>query len=257
MSYLCPQNCPNMKKILAAALCLGLLIACETESKLTYEPLKLEGEACEKCPKIDINIPNALDDTPVAKAINRALGEEIISILSFSDGAEIDNVEKAIASFTDSYRELRDKYDYEMPWEATVDGRVVHENDELVCLEVKSYSFTGGAHGYSSTTYLNFDKGKSRELEAGELFRDLKGFEDFAEARFRQRENIPAEGNINATGFMFEGDRFHLPLNIGYTDQGLQLIYNQYEVASYADGPIVLTLPYSEVNPYLKFKVKS
>jgi len=246
-----------MKKILSAALCLGLLIACETESRLTYEPLKLEGEACEKCPKIAINIPSALDDTPVAKAMNRALGEEIISILSFSDGAEIENVEQAIASFTESYRELRDKYDYEMPWEAMVDGKVVHEDDKLVCLEVKSYSFTGGAHGYSSTTYLNFDKRKGKELDARELFSDLKGFEGFAEARFRDQEDIPSEGNINATGFMFEGDRFHLAQNIGYTDQGLQLIYNQYEVASYADGPIVLKLPYPEVNQYLKFKVKS
>lgn len=246
-----------MKKILSAVLLMGLLMACESESKLTYESLKLEGEACEKCPKIEINIPNALDNTPVAKAINRALDEEIISILSFSDGVDIDNVEKAMASFIDSYKELRDKYDYEMPWEAMVDGKVVHEDEKLVSLEVTSYSFTGGAHGYSSTTYLNFDKGRARELDAGDLFVDLKGFEGFAETRFRDQEDIPATGNINATGFMFEGDRFHLPQNIGYTDQGLQLIYNQYEVASYADGPIVLTLPYAEVNQYLKFKVKS
>ena len=55
---------------------------------------------------------------------------------------------------------------------------------------------------------------------------------------------------------MFEGDSFHLSENLGYTQEGLQLIYNQYEVASYADGPIVLTLPYNEINLYLKRKVK-
>ncbi|MEO0900921.1 MAG: DUF3298 domain-containing protein, partial [Bacteroidota bacterium] len=33
---------------------------------------------------------------------------------------------------------------------------------------------------------------------------------------------------------------FHLSENIGYVPEGIQLIYNQYEVASYADGPIVL-----------------
>lgn len=245
-----------MKKLLSLVLCLGLL-ACESESKLTYEPLRLEGEACEKCPKIEIEVPHVLDGSPVAGAINRALSEEIISILSFSEGEPIDNVEKAIASFTASYRELRDRFDYELPWEASVKGKVVHEDERIITLEVNSYSFTGGAHGYASTTYLNFDKGKGRELDNGELFRDPGDFEEFVEARFREQEDIPATGNINATGFMFEGDRFHLPLNMGYTDNGLRLIYNQYEVASYADGPIELILPYGAVGKYLKHKPKN
>ena len=55
---------------------------------------------------------------------------------------------------------------------------------------------------------------------------------------------------------MFEGDVFHLAQNMGYTQNGLQMVYNQYEVASYADGPIVLTLPYNEINLYLKRKAK-
>jgi len=246
----------EMKKILALGLCLGLL-ACESESKLTYEPLNMAGEGCDTCPKITIEVPNFLDDAPVAKAINRSLDEEIIGILSFGDGEQIDNVEKAIASFTGSYRELRDKFDYDLPWEASVIGKVVHEDAHLITLEVVSYSFTGGAHGYSSTSYLNFDKGLGKELDLEELFGDIRGFEAYAEARFREQEKIPARGNINATGFMFEGDSFHLPVNIGYTDQGLLLIYNQYEVASYADGPILLALPYGEANKFLKHKVKT
>lgn len=256
MVYLWRLKYPKMKKALTLVLCLCLL-ACESESKLTYEPLKMGGEQCDKCPKIEIDVPHVLDGSEVAMAINRALVEEIISILSFSEGEQIDTVDKAISSFTDSYRELRDRFDYELPWEATVKGQVVHENEKTVTLEVKSYSFTGGAHGYSSTSYLNFDKRRGKELGTEELFSDLRGFTDFVEARFREQEKIPAKGNINATGFMFEGDRFHLPLNIGYSDQGLQLIYNQYEVASYADGPIVLALPYDAVNIFLKYKIKN
>src|SRR5690606_5154581 len=153
-------------------------------------------------------------------------------------------------------RELRDRFDYELPWEASVKGRVVHEDERIVTLEVNSYSFTGGAHGYASTSYLNFDKKNGRELDNVELFSDLPGFQELVEARFREQEKIPAQGNINATGFMFEGDSFHLPLNIGYTENGLRLLYNQYEVASYADGPIELILPYEGANPFLRHKVK-
>ena len=55
---------------------------------------------------------------------------------------------------------------------------------------------------------------------------------------------------------MFENDEFYLPNNIGFTKNGLQLIYNQYEVASYADGPMSITLPYAEIRNYLAVEIK-
>lgn len=237
-------------------LFLWLAIGCQSETKLTFEPLELQGEECGECPNIEINVPNALDESPVAMAINRALKEEVISILSFSEGQDIDNVDKAIASFSNSYKELKSKFPDEVGWEAEINGEVVYEDANIVTVMVNSYSFTGGAHGYASTSFLNFDKRRGGELENRELFDDMEGFEKLAEAKFRIQEEIPEGKNINATGFMFEGDTFHLSQNIGYTKEGIQLIYNQYEVASYADGPIVLTLPYEEVNVYLKRKVK-
>jgi len=245
-----------MQKYLGTLIVLCLLISCQTESKLTFEPTQLLGENCEGCPKIEINIPNALDDSKVSETINTALREEIISVLSFTEDKTIDSADKAIQSFTDSYKELKNKFPDEVQWEATIDGEVIYEDENIITLMLNSYSFTGGAHGYASASYLNFDKKSGAELENWELFNDLDGFQSFAESKFRVQEKIPQDSNINATGFMFESDSFHLPNNIGYTLDGLKLIYNQYEVASYADGPIELILPYSEINPYLERKVK-
>ncbi|MEX0362627.1 MAG: RsiV family protein, partial [Allomuricauda sp.] len=118
------------------------------------------------------------------------------------------------------------------------------------------YTFTGGAHGYSAVTFLNFDKIKGQETEQWELFEDEEGFVNYAETKFRIQEGIPQDANINGTGFMFEGDHFHLSENLGYTQDGIQLIYNQYEIASYADGPKILTIPFAEANKYLKRPVK-
>lgn len=245
-----------MKKVLAPILFLWFIMGCQSESKLTFEPLLLNGETCATCPNIEINVPNAIDGSSVATAINRSLGEEIISLLSFSEGEDIDTVDKAIASFTNSYKELKSKFPEEVGWEAKINGDVIYEDPNIVTVAVNSYSFTGGAHGYASTSFLNFDKERGVELDTPDLFEDMEGFEKFAEAQFRAQEKVPKDKNINATGFMFEGDAFHLPYNVGYTPDGIQLIYNQYEVASYADGPIVLTLPYNEINVYLKRKVE-
>ncbi|MDF0707124.1 DUF3298 and DUF4163 domain-containing protein [Flagellimonas okinawensis] len=245
-----------MNKFFAALLALSVLASCESESKLTFEPVQLQGEVCEDCPRIDINIITALDNTPISEAINSALREEIISILSFSDDTNIDTADEALQSFTDSFKEVKTKFADEVQWEAEIDGDVIYEDENIITIKLNSYSFTGGAHGYASTSYLNFDKRQGVELENWQLFDDVDGFEDFAETKFRIQEKIPQDANINATGFMFNGDSFHLPNNIGYTSDGLKLIYNQYEVASYADGPIELILPYNEINLYLKRKVK-
>jgi hypothetical protein len=56
---------------------------------------------------------------------------------------------------------------------------------------------------------------------------------------------------------MFEKDHFYLPENIGFTEKGIKLLYNQYEVASYADGPIELTLPYKDIRKFLSGNIKT
>ncbi|MCR9263785.1 MAG: DUF3298 and DUF4163 domain-containing protein [Flavobacteriaceae bacterium] len=248
-----------MKKTPYLIFLLLIALGCENESNLTFEPMELQGENCKDCPTIEINVPKALDDTAVAKTINRSLEEEMISLLSFGDGEEeITGIQSAMTSFTDSFKELNERFPDETPgWEAKIDGTIVYEDPQMITIQVESYTYTGGAHGYGSTSYLNFDKQSGTELENWELFDDLEGFQKFAETKFRIQEDIPQDENINATGFMFDGDVFHLSNNMGYTKDGLQLIYNQYEVASYADGPIVLVLPYNEINLYLKQKVKS
>ena len=55
---------------------------------------------------------------------------------------------------------------------------------------------------------------------------------------------------------MFETESFYLPDNIGYTENGLILFYEPYEIASFADGPIILTIPYTDANPFLNFPQK-
>ncbi len=242
-----------MKKPLYLLLSfLTLLLGCESDAKLTFGTLELTGEACDSCPQVEISLPEALDVSSLSQTINGALREEVIALLSFDEDMDIDSIGQAIESFTSSYKTLKEKFQDEIAWEAQIKGDVIYEDDTVLTLVVNAHIFTGGAHGYTSTSFLNFDKIKASELENWELFEDEEGFTYFVESKFRIQEKIPQGQNINATGFMFDGDVFHLSENIGYVPEGIQLIYNQYEVASYADGPIVLTIPYAEINKYLK-----
>lgn len=248
-----------MKVPLTCFLIFLVLISCQkNEDKLTFEPLKLGETLCTDCPQISITIPRAVERTRTASTINTALQEEIISLLQFDDDQKVANLDDALISFENGYSELKDLYPEETtPWEAKIDGKVVYEDKKVLTLELNSYVFTGGAHGYSAKRFLNFDKKRGVELENWQLFQNRKDFQKYAETKFREQEAIPAEASINHTGFMFEKDSFYLPENIGFTEEGVKLLYNPYEVASYADGPIMLTLPFKEVNPYLAKNPKS
>ena len=254
--YFCTDSNIRMKKVIPLLLLLILCLGCKREYKLTFEDSQVNHKACPHCPEIKIAVPHALDDTQVAMAINRSISEELIYTLKFEGAEDVSSIEEAMQSFTSSYQDLQQKFgDEATAWEAEIDGEVRYEDKNFITIQLNSYVYTGGAHGYGSTTFLNFEKEAGNELDNPQLFSNYEGFEALAQQLFREKEGIHSEQNINATGFMFNGDQFHLSENIGYTEAGIQLLYNQYEVASYADGPIMLTIPFEKANPYLKFKV--
>ena len=247
-----------MKASISLLLCMLLFLGCKEESKLTFELLTISDAACKTCPQIIIEIPKAIDRTRLAENINTALEEELISLLVYDDEIKASTVSEAIQSFKNGFAELQKLYpDETAKWEAKITGTVSYEDKKILTLALNSYLFTGGAHGYTTRRFLNFNKRKGSEIENWELFKDHKHFEHFAETKFRIQEDIPQDDAINSTGFMFEQDAFYLPENIGFTQEGLVLLYNQYEVASYADGAIQLILPFNEVKSYLATRIKS
>lgn len=247
-----------MKTPLTYLLLTVMLISCTDNGKLTFEAVNFNAGTCVDCPQVSVSIPMALTEDKIAMTINTTLKEEVISLLTFDDDLKATDIEGAIGSFKNGFLELKKLYPNEtIGWEANIEGTIAYENTRMLTIQLGSYIFTGGAHGYSATRFLNFDKKKGVEFEDWELFLDQKDFKRFAETKFRIQESIPQDAPINSTGFMFERNEFYLPENIGFTEKGLQLLYNQYEVASYADGPIVLTLPYVEVRSYLSRKTKS
>lgn len=253
---------PILQNFMKPSYCVFLLflflIGCQNESKLTFEPYLVETEPCDNCPKIDISLPKAIDNNRLARTINTALQEEVISLLHFDDESEITDINSVIKSFGKGFLDLQERYEDETtPWEAKIDSKITFEDSHILTIVLDAYIFTGGAHGYTSKRFLNFDKVKGAELENWQLFKDSIAFRNLAERKFRAKENIPQDKPINYTGFMFEQDSFYLPENIGFTEKGMKLLYNQYEVSTFAEGTIELVLPYQEVQKFLKLKVKS
>ncbi len=232
-------------------------IACKNEAELSYTPLHFKSDICADCPKVEIAIFYFKGNTKIAETINSIVKKEVITQLLYDDAGKTTSIKESINSFKNRYLELKRMYlDENLNWEASIKGTVVYENKDLLTIKLETYVFTGGAHGNSISRFLNFDKKKGDQLENWQLFKDKEAFKNYAEIKFKIQEHISQSASINSSGFMFEDDVFYMPENIGFTEKGLQLLYNTYEIASYADGPISITLPYDELKSYLAIEIK-
>ncbi len=97
----------QMKAPVRLFLSFLLLLGCNEEHKLTFEPLIVSDNDCTECPNISIEIPKALEQTKLSETINTALEEELLSLLVFDDELEASSISEAIQSFKNGYVELK------------------------------------------------------------------------------------------------------------------------------------------------------
>lgn len=237
-------------------LCL-ISTSCKKELSFENETFEKKSSVPYKndCPIITIEVPVAKNSKIIADSINKKVFSVIKEIIYFGETpSKVNNYNSLAQSFIDSYEEMHSKFPTEtFGWEGKITGNVEFQSEQILNIKIDHYTFTGGAHGYQGFSSLLFNPKTGKAIFNNQLFKNEKEFEAFAEKEFRAKYNIPANANINATGLMFENDKFHLPQNIFYTNDGLLLYYNSYEAASYADGPKEILFPYDKVSKYLNF----
>ncbi|RZJ68095.1 MAG: DUF3298/DUF4163 domain-containing protein [Flavobacterium sp.] len=246
-----------MKNFTFLALIAIALTSCTNELKSdtkTYTK-KTTLPCTDNCPKVEFKIPE-YSNGEASDSINANIFKALREIVQFGEDQYKVNDYQALANaFVASYEEMqKEESEREFGWEATVTGKEIYRSDKLLNVELESYTFTGGAHGYGSKRSMLFDIETGKHVPNDKLFKDMNAFQTFAESKFRAKYKIPAPAPINSKGFMFEDEKFALPMNIFFTNSGLLLHYNPYEIASYAEGSLELLLPYTEVDKFLAVK---
>lgn len=250
-----------MKNLILILTILVVLISCEKkETPLTFDTKIYNAEVLEACstgmcPVISIEKITTSGAGAFSDTINNAVNQVLINALIISPDEEptIKTLDQALSNFITSYRVYRNDYpDAAAEYEINSKSQISFESENLLSIIFDNYTYWGGAHGYGSRTYINFDKEGHEQLSNADLFTDQAGFLKFAETQFRNQKGISKDQNINSGGYFFENDNFSLPENIGFKGDKLILIYNPYEIASYADGQIILEFSIAEVQKYLR-----
>ena len=65
-------------------------------------------------------------------------------------------------------------------------------------------------------------------------------------------KNLKTKNKPQSIEDYFFGKPFQLPENIGFNNNGLLLLYNTYEIASYAQGYTEFVIPFNDCESFLK-----
>lgn len=252
-----------MNYVFRLLLLFVILTGCASEPTLVFvseEFTEAQLDICktEACSSISIDYLKVSGAPIISEKINDVITSYISESLFLGDDPTptTKNIEEAAKDFILAYRDHQPGIPTELDfggYEAEITVRKSYENEQFVSLEANSYFFTGGAHGYGGTSYFNFDIETGTLIENSTLFQNYPEFESFAEIKFKEAHTIPEGDSVNATGFWFENDTFYLPETIGFDENNLIIIYNSYEIAPYATGPVVLEIPLTEVASFLDF----
>lgn len=238
-----------LKKFCVLAITLLVVFSCKDDNA----PLIFKDQSVVKKEHaiVEINYPKAEGDGAIAKKINKTIENFLANEINMSETVDKDlSLDSAIKGFDKEYKSFKEDFsDTSQQWEAVIESELLYESETIVSIAVHSYLDTGGAHGNSHVTFLNFDKTNGTLLEKDDYIKDEDAFKKLVVPYFEKAtQPLTDEETIEDP---FYGEGFQLPENIGFGEDGLILLYNVYEIASYAQGVTEFSIPYDIAKPYL------
>ncbi|WP_372757389.1 DUF3298 and DUF4163 domain-containing protein [Mariniflexile sp.] len=197
---------------------------------------------------VEINIPKALEKNNISSEINLEISKTVINALHVgeTDAINSNSIEESIDLFNKEYHAFNSDFpDIAQPWEAQIDGEVLFQSADIISISITSYVNTGGAHGITSISFLNFSASTGKRIKNEDLIINKKAFENIAKTYFNDA--------LTEDTVLFEPNTFKLPENIGFNYEGVLLLYNQYEIAPYSTGIIDFVIPFEKVSSFLSF----
>ena len=236
-----------LKKSILLVIALSFVFSCNEEVKIEFLEENIEAS---KDAEISINFPKANGSKVVSEQINNIIKNYIISQTNLGEDSLTSlSINDAVKRFDTEFKNFKNDFpDSSQKWEAFIDGEVTYRSPDVISIAINSYLDTGGAHGNTNVRFFNFNPQTGELYSKTELINNTKGLSDVIENKLKVEVKSNSDEPIED---FFFGKDFQLPESIGYSDEGLIILYNPYEIASYSQGIIEFTIPFNEVNSFL------
>ena len=222
------------------------------DAALTFEQREFNRQSpgCEQdsnqCARVSAVYPLAVaGPEEAARRINDTIGMYLrISLAVFAPAPE--DIPESLDSIADNFLKeyetvMAEEDGLGQAWSVELDGQVLYQSENLVSVELNTYSYAGGAHPNSFVYLINFDAVTGKALHLNDIVRDTARLRELAEVHFREARELGVDESLSDAGF-FWGESFALPENYALTEEGLYFYYNPYEIAAYVVGPTSFTI---------------
>lgn len=272
-----------MKKLLLLFASVVALAACQSKNEttttetasteikvdsVTYSlktPPKITKDGDTVITSFSVKYPKLVGgDEAVTSKINaqieQMVKDQTFSIDDTTQTTKTASIESLAKGFVKEFEDLAAENE-DMPlmgWDYDGSGDTLLISPKVISIYYQVYSFTGGAHGNSNITYLNFNAQTGDLLKLTDMVSDTTALKKIAELKFEKTQKEFAKDNdfeYDRTSYFWEKP-FYLPANIAVTKTGLLFMYNPYEAAAYALGPISFDLTWQELGAIAKKEIR-
>lgn len=255
-------------KAAAMAIVSGAMLSCSGTKEVKFDTVGTsETYALVEGGKDSLHIDVSLQmpSEGLDKEVRERIGDSIL-IDALGENAEGKSAEEAIKGYAadrlKDYRETNleflgteekdsdgeDDGDWGIfTWNFEVEGRYEGEYNGWMSYSLTSYTYTGGAHGGTSISGLNFDRKTGDTLSEDDIF--AYGYEERLSDALRShlKSSLPTEDY----DMLFDTD-ITPNGNFILSKAGITYIYGQYEIGPYVCGIIKVTVPWEEIQSLLK-----
>ena len=241
----------TLKQIMPFLFFVIILNSCDSEIK----PITFKTASIDTKYEADISViyDKAIETNALGKTINFNIEKTIISTLS--DASKKTNLVAVLEDFNLEYINFKTDFpeESEPVWELHIETEKSYQSEEIITIAISTYEFKGGAHGNDKLKFLNLNAKTGAVLEQSDILKNIEDFKTLAKSYFiKSLETQPDEDKNETIEDFFFGEPFQLPENIGFSDDGLVLLYNIYEIATYDEGYTEFAIPFEEAATYLK-----
>jgi len=128
---------------------------------------------------------------------------------------------------------------------------VLYQQGNLLILGFFRYNFSGGAHGNYGLTSASYDLRTGRRLRYDDIFQPAAAqkLPELLGQAVRPQLNLKPSEPLDKQLFV---NKMPVTHNMYLTAGGAVFVYQPYEIASYAQGEIVVFVPLSSLRPLLR-----
>ena len=215
---------------------------------------------------IDVEIPVAFADTTVLKSvratlISNLLGDEYISksndslvhLFSSELFTEYKENNEPLLNVKDSANNYSFNNEYD------ISGFSLLSDKKIYVYGIERYVDMGGAHGLETRNYYNFDLKTGKLIAEKDLFKPnyVSELSELIKKRIVEeskeiKDSKDTEPIISLEDTDFWTDSIKPNGNFYITDEGINYVFNPYEIAPYYMGQTEVMLPYNRLADILK-----